>query len=186
MGWCSLANEQGSLGVPSPGLTETGWLPECASWWEGNWGLDCQSLGRWAWLPRGSWGHPSSLRAHSPWQCQTSAVRSPLSTTLLLPSATCLPKAGPVLGTARKRGFLGRVPPKWLLVPCAALPPLLHLLPLSRANPAALCKLPPAPPPTLHFFSEQVPAGTRAWGTREVIQAPKGVTSGGEEEEETA
>lgn len=40
---------------------------------------------------------------------------------------------------------------------------------------------------TLHLFSEQVPVGTRVWGTREVIQAQKGVISGRyEEESETA
>lgn len=63
-------------------------------------------------------------------------------------------------------GLLGRT----------AFPPSSFSLP-SRARTAVSCQSPT--PNTLYFFSEQVPIVTRVWGTREVIQAQKGVISGG-------
>lgn len=91
-----------------------------------------------------------------------------LSPTLLLPSATCLPKAGPVLGTQKMR-LLEGVPPVRLLVHWTALvlsgfsPPTTK--PAAPLKPSMSC-----PTPTPHLFLEQV------WERREVIQAPKGVT----------
>lgn len=65
----------------------------------------------WGWL-----GAPSLPSSLLPLAMPDKCSRAPLSATLLLPSAARLPKAGPVLGTERKREFLGGVPPKWLLV----------------------------------------------------------------------
>lgn len=134
---------------PQSLMREGGWLPEYAPLMGKVSGLDYQSLGRWGWLPRSGWGRPPSLQACSPWPCWTSVLRPSLSATLLLPSATCLPKAVPVLGTSRNGGFPEGDPLKWLLVPWAALPPYSSFSPSSGASPAISCKSLPQPTPSL-------------------------------------
>lgn len=134
-----------------------------------------QSPGGWGWLPGGSWDALPPVQPAPPGDARQ-VFSGPLSQQLFCyPQPHACQRLGLSWGCEEEE-ISRRGSPK-LLVPWAAIPPHSSFSPASRPSPAAPSKSPT--PDTLHLFSEQVPAGTRVWGTREVIRAQNRVICGG-------